>query len=98
MKKDLDQIIRDRIVQAIYTFAINDLTTKVAEILKSEFIYRSHVKSKFFEITWVLWEVFNELSDEDLDNASYYASELVSEIEDLIADCIQIRDNLKEVK
>lgn len=98
MKKELDCIIRDRIVVEIDTFAINDLTTKVAEILKSEFIYHSHVKSKFFEITWVLWEVFNELSDEDLDNSSYYASELVSEIEDLIIDCKQIRDNLKEVK
>ena len=35
MKKDLDQIIRDRIVQAIDTFAINDLTTQVAKLLKA---------------------------------------------------------------
>lgn len=95
MNKELDRIIRDRIVQAIDTFAINDLTTKVADIIKSEFIYRSHVKSEFFEITWVLWVVFNEINDEDLDNSTYYASELVSEIEDLIADCKQIRCNLK---
>ena len=98
MKKDLDQIIRDRIVQAIDTFAINDLTTQVAKLLKAEFIYPNHVKSEFFEVTWVLWEVFNELNDEDLDNDSYYASELVSEIEDLIMDCRQIRNNLKGVK
>ena len=98
MKKDLDQIIRDRIVQAIDTFAINDLTTQVADLLKTEFICPSHVKSKFFEVTWVLWEVFNELDDEDLDNSSYYASKLVSEIEDLIIDCRQIRDSLKGVK
>lgn len=98
MKKDLDQIIRDRIVQAIDTFAINDLTTQVADLLKTEFIDPCHVKSKFFEVTWVLWEVFNELDDEDLDNSSYYASELVSEIEDLIIDCRQIRDSLKGVK
>lgn len=97
MKKDLDQIIRDRIVQAIDTFAINDLTTQVAKLLKAEFIYPNHVKSEFFEVTWVIWEVFNEIDDVDLDNASYYASELVSEIEDLIADCKQIRRNLKGV-
>lgn len=98
MKKDLNQVIRDRIVQAIDTFAINDLTTQVADLLKAEFIYPTHVKSKLFEVTWVLWEVFNELDDEDLDNSSYYASELVSEIEDLIIDCRQIRDSLKGVK
>ena len=46
----------------------------------------------------MLWEVFNELNDEDLDSDSYYASELVSEIEDLIIDCRQIRDSLKGVK
>lgn len=95
MEKELDRIIRDRIVQAIDTFAINDLTTKVADIIKSEFIYHSHVKSKFFEVTWVIWEVFNEIDDMDLENSTYYASELVSEIEDLIADCKQIRCNLK---
>ena len=59
MKKELDRIIKDRIVMAIDTFAINELTTKVADIIKSEFIYHSHVKSEFFEVTWVLWEVFN---------------------------------------
>ena len=98
MKKDLDQIIRDRIVPAIDTFAINDLTTQVADLLKAEFIYPTHVNSKLFEVTWVLWEVFNVLDDENLENSTYYASELVSEIEDLIADCKQIRCNLKGVK
>lgn len=78
-KEKIDYIIDDWAKDSL-------LKKRVANIIRGAFFETTEVSGKLFSYTWVIYEAFNELTDADLMDATYYPSELVSEIEDLVDD------------